>query len=144
MTIHAAKGLEFPVVVVADLGRRGATRQPDLLVEGDRVGLRLVSVENTREKALAWEAIADARRAAEEAEDRRVMHVAVTRAEERLILSGAVEMEKGWPSPGPAAAPLSWMGPALAAGPRRPVDRRRPRPCASGRRTAIPAACARR
>ncbi len=113
MTIHAAKGLEFPVVIVGDLGRRGATRQPDLLVEGDRVGLRLVSVENTREKALAWEAIADARRAAEEAEDRRVMHVAVTRAEERLILSGAVEMEKGWPSPGPAAAPLSWMGPAL-------------------------------
>ena len=41
------------------------------------------------------------------------MHVAVTRAEERLILSGAVEMEKGWPSRGPAAAPLSWMGPAL-------------------------------
>ena len=113
MTIHAAKGLEFPVVIVADLGRRGATRQPDLLVEGDRVGLRLVSVENTREKALAWQAIADTRRAAEEAEDRRVMHVAVTRAEERLILSGAVEMEKGWPSPGPAAAPLSWMGPAL-------------------------------
>jgi ATP-dependent helicase/nuclease subunit A len=113
MTIHAAKGLEFPVVIVADLGRRGATRQPDLLVEGDRVGLRLVSVENTKEKALAWEAIADVRRAAEEAEDRRVMHVAVTRAEERLILSGAVEMEKGWPSPGPAAAPLSWMGPAL-------------------------------
>jgi hypothetical protein len=113
MTIHAAKGLEFPVVIVGDLGRRGATRQPDLLVEGDRVGLRLVSVENTREKALAWEAIADGRRAAEEAEDRRVMHVAVTRAEERLILSGAVEMEKGWPSPGPAAAPLSWMGPAL-------------------------------
>jgi len=113
MTIHAAKGLEFPVVVVADLGRRGNTRQPDLLVEGDRVGLRLVSVENTRERALDWDAIAEARREAEEAEDRRVMHVAVTRAEERLILSGAVELEKGWPAPGPAAAPLSWMGPLL-------------------------------
>ena len=113
MTIHAAKGLEFPVVVVADLGRRGNTRQPDLLVAGDRVGLRLVSVENTRERALDWDAIAEARREAEEAEDRRVMHVAVTRAEERLILSGAVELEKGWPAPGPAAAPLSWMGPLL-------------------------------
>ena len=47
MTIHAAKGLEFPVVVVADLGRKGNTRQPDLLVDGDRVGLRLVGIDNT-------------------------------------------------------------------------------------------------
>ena len=31
MTIHAAKGLEFPVVVVADLGRRGNLSPPDLL-----------------------------------------------------------------------------------------------------------------
>jgi len=41
------------------------------------------------------------------------MHVAVTRAEERLILSGAVELEKGWPAPAAGAAPLSWMGPVL-------------------------------
>ena len=40
MTIHAAKGLEFPVVVVADLGRQGIATHPDLLVDGDRVGLR--------------------------------------------------------------------------------------------------------
>src|SRR6185312_2300811 len=113
MTIHAAKGLEFPVVVVADLGRRGTTRLPDLLVEDDRVGLRLVSLENTREQALDWQPIADARRLEEEAEERRVMHVAVTRAEERLILSGAVELDKGWPAPAAGAAPLSWMGPAL-------------------------------
>ena len=32
MTIHAAKGLEFPVVVVADLGRRGNLSPPDLHV----------------------------------------------------------------------------------------------------------------
>jgi ATP-dependent helicase/nuclease subunit A len=113
MTIHAAKGLEFSVVVVADLGRRGQTRQPDLLVEGGRVGLRLVTLDNRREQALDWEPIAEARRAAEEAEERRVMHVAMTRAEERLILSGAVEVEKGWPAPAAGAPPLSWMGPAL-------------------------------
>ena len=33
MTIHAAKGLEFGVVVVADLGRRGNLSPPDLHVE---------------------------------------------------------------------------------------------------------------
>ncbi len=41
MTIHAAKGLEFPVVCVADLGRQPNTQTPDLLVDGDRIGLRL-------------------------------------------------------------------------------------------------------
>src|SRR5919107_3177856 len=41
------------------------------------------------------------------------MHVAMTRAEERLILSGGVDLEKGWPAAGPGAAPLSWIGPAL-------------------------------
>ena len=113
MTIHAAKGLEFGVVVVADLGRLGNNRQPDLLVDGDAVGLRLVSMDGAREKALDFEAIAERRRAADEAEDRRVMHVAVTRAEERLILSGAVKLGDDWPAPRPGAPPLSWMGPAL-------------------------------
>ncbi|MEY2533522.1 MAG: ATP-dependent helicase/nuclease subunit, partial [bacterium] len=112
MTIHAAKGLEFPVVVVADLGRLGTTRQPDLLVDGDRVGLRLIGIDGSNEKALDYEAIADARRTADDDEERRVMHVAVTRAEERLILSGAVRVAD-WPAVRPGAPPLSWMGPAL-------------------------------
>ena len=38
MSIHAAKGLEFPVVCVADLGRAPNLRVPDLLVDGERVG----------------------------------------------------------------------------------------------------------
>jgi ATP-dependent helicase/nuclease subunit A len=113
MTIHAAKGLEFPVVVVADLGRRGTNRQPDLLVDGDRVGLRLVGMDGTSERTLGFDAIAGERRVAAEAEERRVMHVAMTRAEERLILSGAIDLEKGWPAAGPGAAPLSWIGPSL-------------------------------
>ncbi len=41
MTVHAAKGLEFPVVCVADLGRQPLLRSPKLLVDGERVGLRL-------------------------------------------------------------------------------------------------------
>jgi ATP-dependent exoDNAse (exonuclease V) beta subunit len=112
MTIHAAKGLEFPVVVVADLGRQGNTRQPDLLVDGDRVGLRLVGIDGSKEKALAYDEIADARRAAEDAEERRVFHVAVTRAEERLILSGTAKLGD-WPQVRPGAPPLSWIGRAL-------------------------------
>ena len=45
MRIHAAKGLEFPVVCVADLGRQPNAQTPDLLVDGERVGLRLVRLD---------------------------------------------------------------------------------------------------
>jgi ATP-dependent exoDNAse (exonuclease V) beta subunit len=113
MTIHAAKGLEFPVVVVADLGRKGNLSPPDLHVDGDRVGIRLVDLDAKKTTALDFDEIEAERRAADEAEERRVMHVAMTRAEERLILSGAARLGEHWPSPGPGAAPISWMGPAL-------------------------------
>jgi ATP-dependent helicase/nuclease subunit A len=115
MTIHAAKGLEFPVVVVADLGRKGNLSPPDLHVDGDRVGIRLVDLEAKKTTALDFDAIEAERRAADEAEERRVMHVAMTRAEERLILSGAARLGEHWPAPGPGAAPISWIGPALVA-----------------------------
>jgi ATP-dependent exoDNAse (exonuclease V) beta subunit len=113
MTIHAAKGLEFGVVVVADLGRRGNLSPPDLHVDGDRVGLRLVGLDGSKPTALDFDAIEAERRAADEAEERRIMHVAMTRAEERLILSGAARLGEHWPAPGPGAAPISWIGPAL-------------------------------
>jgi ATP-dependent helicase/nuclease subunit A len=116
MTIHAAKGLEFPNVVVAELGRRGNLSPPDLHVSGDRVGLRLVRLDGTKATALDFDAIEAERRAADEAEERRVMHVAMTRAEERLILSGAARLGDSWPQPGPGAAPISWIGPALVPG----------------------------
>jgi ATP-dependent helicase/nuclease subunit A len=126
MTIHAAKGLEFGVVVVADLGRKGNLSPPDLHVDGERVGLRLVDLDATKTTALQFDAIEAQRRAADEAEERRVMHVAMTRAEERLILSGAARLGEHWPAPGPGAAPISWMGPALVPAiawldPREPV-----------------------
>ena len=116
MTIHAAKGLEFGVVVVADLGRRGNLSPPDLHVSGDRVGLRLVGLDGSRATTLDFDAIEAERRAADEAEERRVMHVAMTRAEERLILSGAVRLGDNWPQPGPGAEPMSWIAPALVPG----------------------------
>ena len=40
----------------------------------------------------------------------------MTRAEERLILSGAVALGDKWPKPGHGAAPLSWLGPELLPG----------------------------
>jgi ATP-dependent helicase/nuclease subunit A len=120
MTIHAAKGLEFAVVCLADLGRATNGSQPDLLVDGPRIGLRLARLDGSEPAAcLEYESLREQRREAEAAEEERIVYVAMTRARERLLLSGAVDFER-WPEPrpgGPRAGgpPIIWLGPALAA-----------------------------
>ncbi|HEU0316085.1 MAG TPA: 3'-5' exonuclease, partial [Solirubrobacteraceae bacterium] len=116
MTIHRAKGLEFPVVVVADLGR--AVRPPSEIVRVDRagrLGLRLSRAgAGGRENALDYRAIGDAQREAQEAEERRLFYVAATRAQERLVLSGALKFE-GFIGDGGATGggPAAWLAPAF-------------------------------
>jgi len=115
MTTHAAKGLEFPVVCLADLGRQPYTQTPDLLVDADRLGLRLVRLDGAGSSpALDYERLREERRAREAQEEDRVLYVAMTRARERLLLSGALDFER-WPSSRAAASAISWLGPALAA-----------------------------
>ncbi len=109
MTIHAAKGLEFPVVCLADLGRGGNGAPPDLLVEGERVGLRLVRLDGSASVAcLRYEELCEERRRAESAEEERILYVAMTRARERLLLSGSCDFER-WSG----GAPINWLAPAL-------------------------------
>ena len=97
MTIHRAKGLEFDTVCVADLGR--SVRPPYELcrVGADgRIGLRLArSGQAGRASAWDYDAIGAQEREADEFEERRLFYVAMTRARERLILSGATRFE-GW------------------------------------------------
>ncbi|HYM45055.1 MAG TPA: UvrD-helicase domain-containing protein [Solirubrobacteraceae bacterium] len=114
MSVHAAKGLEFEVVCVADLGRAPSMGVPDLLVDGERVGLRLLGLDDPRSRpALEYDELAQERREAQAAEEDRIVYVAMTRARERLLLSGAVDFA-AWPKERPGAAPIAWLGPALA------------------------------
>jgi ATP-dependent exoDNAse (exonuclease V) beta subunit len=116
MSIHAAKGLEFPVVCVADLGRqRPGDGDEDLLVGEGEVGLRLVGLDGSSEKALAYERLRARTRDRAAREEERVMYVAATRAQERLIVSGGVTVDS-WPQEGPKSPPLAWLGPALLGG----------------------------
>jgi ATP-dependent exoDNAse (exonuclease V) beta subunit len=123
MTIHRAKGLEFPVVCVADLGRAGPGNRPRLLLARDgRVGLRLRALgEPAAVAALDWEDLAGERDEAEAAEERRLLYVAMTRAEERLILSGGVDMTR-WPAARPSGPPMDWIAPALLGDPAAVVE----------------------
>ena len=110
MTIHRAKGLEFPVVVLADLGHRPNSNQERLLTDGARVGLRLPNIERTYHDTLDFAELRAERRAAEAAEEQRIYYVAMTRARERLILSGAARFAS-WPANETCA--ISWLAPAL-------------------------------
>ena len=113
MTIHAAKGLEFPVVCVADLGRKPPSRSSNLLADGERVGLRLRRPgEGEGEKALDFERLRAERWAREREEEDRVLYVAMTRARDRLLLSGTVEFS-AWPKPSEVPPPINWLGPVL-------------------------------
>ena len=120
MTIHRAKGLEFEVVCVADLGRGPRWRTELIRVGRDgRFGMRLAEPgTGRRESALDYKALGDERFEAEAREERRLFYVAMTRARERLILSGAAKLD-AWPAPGdsdarpPGGGPIVWIGPGV-------------------------------
>jgi ATP-dependent exoDNAse (exonuclease V) beta subunit len=118
MTIHRAKGLEFPVVCVADLGRAAGGVRPRLLLGADgSVGLRTKPVGGGESvPALAWERLAAGELAAEAEEERRLFYVAMTRARDRLILSGGLDTER-WPDARPGGPPLDWIVRALVDDP---------------------------
>lgn len=114
MTIHAAKGLEFPLVALADLGRRPGANRSNLLVEGPRMGLRLAQLDGSPGvPTLDYEELLAERREAEALEEQRILYVALTRARGRLLLSGGIDFGN-WPADVPGAAPLAWLAPALA------------------------------
>jgi ATP-dependent helicase/nuclease subunit A len=115
MTIHRAKGLEFPVVCVADLGRVPFRSAPVLRLGADgRVGVRLARAgTGAKEYALDYVALRDEQFAAEQEEERRLYYVAMTRACERLVVSGAINVER-WLGGARASEPMAWVAPALA------------------------------
>src|SRR4029077_20390378 len=88
MTIHRAKGLEFGVVCVADLGRGPRWTSELIRVGRDRrLGLRLARAGTGRSwPAGAHDQLGEEQRVAAAAEERRLFYVAMTRAAERLIL----------------------------------------------------------
>jgi ATP-dependent helicase/nuclease subunit A len=97
MTVHAAKGLEFDVVALADSGRERAARATrDILVAADgSIALRAADPATALlGPALGYREVAAAERANEREEARRLQYVAMTRARHHLIVSGAFEPDE--------------------------------------------------
>jgi ATP-dependent exoDNAse (exonuclease V) beta subunit len=108
LTIHAAKGLEFKVVIVADAGRDRVPPSPDeiLALPDGRFGFRVADpVTAKRRGAFDYEAVKEARQEAERAERLRLYYVAMTRAKERLIVSGSVDLGAERETP----TPIAWV-----------------------------------
>ena len=108
LTIHAAKGLEFKVVVVADAGRD--KRAPDadeiLALSDGRFGFKVADPATSKRRgAFDYDEVRRAREEEDRAERLRLYYVAMTRAVDRLIVSGAIDRE----STADRSTPMGWV-----------------------------------
>ena len=85
MSIHAAKGLEWPVVFVAQTSRRHPPRVDRVLFDE---GGRLVALPGGVEVPEGFRAMRQRAHAAEEDDGRRLLYVALTRARDLLVVTG--------------------------------------------------------
>ena len=97
MTVHGAKGLEFPVVILADLTANLSAREPDQYVDGAR---RLCATRLLRCAPLELSEHEPEESERESAEGVRVAYVAATRARDLLVVPAiGDEPFEGWLSP---------------------------------------------
>lgn len=94
MTVHGAKGLEAPIVILPDTAARGAPTPPSV-TQVDGVPILRALKANATQAQVDADAATTALR---EEESDRLLYVALTRAESWLIIAGAgkVDDESSW------------------------------------------------
>ena len=126
MSIHKSKGLEFPVVFVADMGKAFNRRDTqDQILFHNRLGIGLKQYDpewRMSYPTLIWSGIAAQLRWEGTAEEERILYVAMTRARDQLILTGhSSHIDHDWQrwtsrlNPAQAKSYFDWVMPAALA-----------------------------
>lgn len=97
MTIHASKGLEFPVVFVMDMTKEVNTQdlvKPYLMDEHFGLGVKWIDKTRTSFTSLPYMAIQQIKLVKLLSEEMRKLYVALTRAEQKLFLVGSYKTQE--------------------------------------------------
>jgi ATP-dependent helicase/nuclease subunit A len=95
MTIHQAKGLEFPVVIVPDLHREPVRRESSFILDRHKgMTVKIPDGRGRTVRGALFGELSRRNRWREEFESMRLLYVAATRAEDRLVLSASVPQKE--------------------------------------------------
>lgn len=95
MTVHAAKGLEFPVVVLGNASHAPPPGNEILRID-EEYGLLFGPDRGGARSSVLFDRAKSRAREVEEAESRRILYVAATRARDLIIVNGAYTKADGW------------------------------------------------
>lgn len=95
MTMHKSKGLEYPVVFIPDIDKGKSRDKDSIKVDDDgNISTKVFDItKRTKSDSILKKMIVDKHKEEDQAEEIRILYVAMTRAKEKLIITGRTDLE---------------------------------------------------